>query len=172
MEEGRVEVVFPAHLEASVLQALRTTHPYEEVGYYIHKIQNLDASVGAGMVGELPYPLGSTEFLAMLKRKMNLPCIRHTAPINRPIKRVAVCGGAGSFLIKEAIHKQVDALVTADVKYHDFFGAEGTIIVADIGHYESEVATKTLIYTLLSEKFTSIALLECETETNPIYYHY
>lgn len=168
--EERVEVVFPSHLEATVLRALRTAHPYEEVAYYIHKLQNTDARVGAGMIGELPQALDSKAFLQHLKAKLSLACIRHTAPIARPIKRVAVCGGSGSFLIPEAIRKQADALVTADVKYHDFFEAEGQILIADIGHYESEVGTKALIHTLLSEKFASIAFLKCETVTNPIHY--
>jgi len=170
VEEGRIEVVFPAHLETQVLRALHATHPYEEVAYYIHQLKNTDETVGAGMVGEFPQTLSSQAFLEYLKAKMRLIFIRHTAPIARPIKRVAVCGGSGSFLIQEAILKQADALVTADVKYHDFFKAEGQILIVDIGHYESEVGTKVLIHTLLSEKFASIVFLECETVTNPIYY--
>ncbi len=168
--EGRIEVVFPAHLEMPVLRALRASHPYEEVAYYLHKISNTDARVGAGMVGELPQALSSQAFLEYLKAKMRLACIRHTAPVDRLIRRVAVCGGSGSFLIEEAILKQVDVLVTADIKYHDFFKAEGQALIVDIGHYESEVGVKALIHTLLSEKFTNIALMECETVTNPIYY--
>jgi dinuclear metal center YbgI/SA1388 family protein len=170
VKEGRIEVVFPKHLEKPVLCALRASHPYEEVVYYLNDIRNTDAHVGAGMVGELSQPLGSQAFLEYLKAKMNLSCVRHTGPINRSIKCVAVCGGSGSFLIEEAILKQADALVTADVKYHDFFKADNQILIVDVGHYESEVGTKKLIYTLLSEKFTSIALLQCETVTNPIHY--
>jgi dinuclear metal center YbgI/SA1388 family protein len=170
VEEGRVEVIFPSHLETPVLRALQAVHPYEEVVYYIQKIQNTDTSVGAGMVGELAQARSSQAFLAYLKAKMCLTCIRHTTPIARPIKRVAVCGGSGSFLIEEVILKQIDVLVTADVKYHDFFKAEGQTLIVDIGHYESEVGTKVLIHTLLSEKFASIAFLKCETATNPIHY--
>jgi dinuclear metal center YbgI/SA1388 family protein len=170
VKEGRIEVIFPAHLEAPVLRALRASHPYEEVAYYLHNISNTDAHVGAGMVGEFSQPLSGQAFLEYLKAKMCLACIRHTGLIDRPIKCVAVCGGSGSFLIEEAILRQADALVTADVKYHDFFKAEDQILIVDIGHYESEVGTKRLIYTLLSEKFTSIALLQCETVTNPIHY--
>ena len=170
VEEERLEVVFPAHLEDTMLRVLQAAHPYEEVAYYIHQLQNTDTQVGAGMVGVLPEPLHSEEFLSYLKAKMNLACIRHTAPIARVIKRVAVCGGSGSFLIQEALHKGADVLVTADMKYHDFFQAEGQLLIADIGHYESEIGTKTLIHTLLSEKFASIALRACETVNNPIYY--
>ena len=170
VKEGRIEVIFPTHLETPVLHALRASHPYEEVVYYLHNITNKDAQVGAGMVGELSQALSSQAFLEYLKVKMRLACIRHTACIDRLIKRVAVCGGSGSFLIEEAILKQVDVLVTADVKYHDFFKAEDRILIVDIGHYESEVGTKVLIHTLLSEKFASIAFLQCETVTNPIHY--
>ena len=170
VEEARIEVIFPSQLETPVLRALQAAHPYEEVAYYIHKLKNTDARVGAGMVGTLPQALNSQAFLEYLKVKMRLTLIKHTAPMDRPIKRVAVCGGSGSFLIQEAILKQVDALVTADVKYHDFFKAEGQILIVDIGHYESEVGTKLLIHTLLSEKFASIVLLNCETVTNPVYY--
>ena len=88
----------------------------------------------------------------------------------RPIEKVAVCGGSGSFLLQEAIRQQADALITADIKYHDFFQAEGHMLVADIGHYESEVATKDLIHSLLSEKFTSIVLLKSKINTNPVHY--
>lgn len=170
LEEERVEVVFPTHLEEALIRSLQATHPYEEVAYYIHQLQNTDAQVGAGMVGALPEPLGSEEFLQCLKDKMSLACIRHTAPISRTIKKVAVCGGSGSYLIQEALRKEIDVLVTADVKYHDFFQAEGQLLIADIGHYESEVGTKHLIHTLLSEKFASIALLKSDTVTNPVHY--
>lgn len=168
--EERLEVVFPAYLEATVLRALQAAHPYEEVAYYIHQLQNTNAKVGAGMVGILPDPLPSKDFLQYLKIKMGLACIRHTALSARVINRVAVCGGSGSFLLREALRKNVDVLVTADVKYHDFFEANERILIADVGHYESEVGTKSLIHTLLSEKFASIALLKCETVTNPIHY--
>lgn len=170
IQEERIEVVFPTHLEKSLLRALRAAHPYEEVAYYTHKIDNTDAQVGAGMIGELPQALGDEAFLSYLKAKMNLACIRHTAPITRPIKRVAVCGGSGSHLLQTAISREVDALVTADVKYHDFFQVEGRLLLADIGHYESEIGTKTLIYTLLSEKFANIAIEKCKTVSNPIHY--
>jgi dinuclear metal center YbgI/SA1388 family protein len=169
-KEKRIEVIFPKHLEEPVLRALRASCPYEEVAYYLHDIRNTDAHVGAGMIGELSQSLSSLAFLEYVKAKMNLAYLRHTESIDRPIKRVAVCGGSGSFLIEEAILKQADALVTADVKYHDFFKAENQILIVDVGHYESEVGTKKLIHTLLSEKFTSIAILQCETVTNPIHY--
>ena len=169
-EEEKVEVIFSSHLETAVLHALRASHPHKEVTYYIHQLKNVDDQVGAGMVGELVSGYSSQEFLTYLKAKMHLSCIKHTAPLSHPIKRVAVCGGSGSALIQASISKQVDALVTADIKYHDFFKAENRMLIIDIGHYESEVGMKVRIHTLLSEKFTSIALLKCETVTNPVHY--
>ena len=169
-EESRVEVVFPTHLEASILRALQATHPCKEAVYYVHKLKNTDVGVGSGMVGELPRSMSSQAFLKYLKEKMQLTCVRHTAPMARPIRRVAVCGGSGSFLVYAALLKQADALVTSDIKYHDFFKAEGQILLVDVGHYESEVGTKALIHTLLSEKFVNITVFECSTVTNPVHY--
>lgn len=168
--EHRAEVVFPAYLAETVIAALKQAHPYEEVAYYIQHLENNNPEVGTGMIGELPQALTSEELLRYLKTNINLGCIRHSAPILRPIKRVAVCGGVGSFLLPEAIRQHADAFITADVKYRDFFNAADNILIADIGHYESEVITKDLIHDLLSEKFTSIAVLRCNTITNPVHY--
>jgi dinuclear metal center YbgI/SA1388 family protein len=168
--EYRAEVVFPSHLSQSIVAALKQAHPYEEVAYYIQKLENPNPDVGSGMIGEFTQEFSSNDFLQYVKNKMNLPYIRHSMPIGRVIKRVAICGGAGSFLLPEAKRQQADAFITADLKYYDFFNAEDSILLADIGHYESEIATKELIYDLLSEKFTSIAFLKCQTTTNPVYY--
>jgi dinuclear metal center YbgI/SA1388 family protein len=168
--EYRAEVVFPSHLSQSIVAALKQAHPYEEVAYYIQELENPNPSVGAGMIGEFSQELSSNDFLQYVKNNMKLPYIRHSMPIGRVIKKVAICGGSGGFLIQEAKKQQADAFITADLKYHDFFNAEGSILLADIGHYESEIATKELIYSLLSEKFTSIAFLKCQTTTNPVYY--
>ncbi|MCG8340626.1 MAG: Nif3-like dinuclear metal center hexameric protein [Cytophagales bacterium] len=170
VNEKRIEVIFPSYLEKTLLEALHVAHPYEEVAYCVHKLENFHQAVGAGMVGELKEAHSGKEFLSYLKAKMNAACIRHTALIARPIKKVAVCGGAGSFLLKEAIAKQADAFITADISYHDFFNAEKKILIADIGHYESELCTKALIHRLLTKKFTNIVVLKCETVTNPINY--
>lgn len=170
--EDRVEVVFPTHLTTRVLQVLKETHPYQEVAYHLHDLHNSNPTIGMGMIGELSQDLSSQAFLAYLKSRMDLVCMRHTAPVARPIKRVAVCGGAGSFLIGEAIAQQADVFVTADVKYHEFFKAAEKIMLVDIGHYESEVGTKSLIRRLLSEKFANITVLVCKTVTNPIHYYY
>ncbi|MTI30672.1 Nif3-like dinuclear metal center hexameric protein [Xanthovirga aplysinae] len=169
VHENRIEVIFPSHLESGVLAALKAHHPYEEVAYYLTPLNNKNQEVGSGMIGNLEKPMAGKEFLLYLKEKMNLSCIRHTA-ITGEIKKVALCGGAGSFLLPKAINQQADIFITGDFKYHEFFDAEGRILIADIGHYESEVFTKDLIYEYLSEKFTNIALYLSQKVTNPISY--
>jgi dinuclear metal center YbgI/SA1388 family protein len=169
VEEVRVEVIFPKHLSSSVLIALKRSHPYEEVAYYLSSLENENQEVGAGMIGELQTEMEPIEFLARLKKVMNTSCIRYTSPI-RNIKRVAVCGGAGSFLLQSAISKKADVLVSADFKYHEFFDADQKIMIADIGHYESEQFTKDLIIDTLKEKFTTFAIIFSKTATNPISY--
>ncbi len=170
VNESRVEVILPSHLTSKVLAALNHAHPYEEVAYYLTPLINKDQSVGAGMIGELEKAMPAKAFLNYLKEKMNLNTIRHTAIIKEQIKTVAVCGGAGSFLLPVAISRQADVFVSADFKYHEFFDAEDRIVIADIGHYESEVYTKDLIIDILSEKFSTFALNLSKTVTNPISY--
>jgi len=170
VNEVRVEVILPNPLEAPVLQALRQAHPYEEVAYYITPLSNENQEVGAGMVGDLPTPQEPLEFLKGLKISMDLKVVRHTSLLDRPIKRVAVCGGSGSFLLPQAIRSGADAFVTADFKYHEFFDADRKIIIADIGHYESEVFTKELLQDVLMKKFPTFAINFSKTVTNPISY--
>lgn len=166
----QLEVVFSAYLCKDIVASLKQLHPYKEMAYCIQNIENADIQVGAGIIGELPKTFDNQTFLIYLKEKMGLTCIRHSAPIKKPIKKVALCGGSGIFLLPEAIRQGADVLVTADVKYHDFFDAEDQILIADVGHYESEIAIKGLIYNKLSEKFSNIVLLKSTTQTNPVYY--
>ncbi len=168
--EHKLEVIYPSYLSKSMVASLQQAHPYEEVAYQIQNIENPNQQVGAGMIGELSQPLDTQSFLRYLQDKMQLIHIRHSAPISKPIKKVALCGGAGIFLLSEAIQQGVDAFVTADVKYHSFFDAEGKLLLADIGHYESEVAIKELIYSKLSKKFSNIACVKSTTQTNPVHY--
>lgn len=168
--ENRVEVVFPSYVEQSLIQALKATHPYEEVAYYVSEISNVNQEVGAGAIGLLQEAETEYAFLAHLKESMNLRTIRHTPLLDRPIRKVAVCGGAGSFLLKDAIRQGADVFITSDYKYHEFFDADGKIIICDIGHYESEVYTKDLIISYLSEKFCKFAILKSEVNTNPVSY--
>ena len=170
VEESRIEVIFPLHLERQLMSALRQSHPYEEVAYYLSTLTNSNQEVGAGMIGELPEAQEPFDFLRGLKTKMNLQVIRHTAAVPRKIKKVAVCGGAGSFLLPNALAAGADAFVSADFKYHEFFDAEGKLIVADIGHYESEVFTKDLLKDVLMKNFHTFAINFSNTVTNPISY--
>ena len=170
VEEERIEVLYPAHLSSSVLAALRAAHPYEEVAYYQQSLINENQEVGSGMIGDLAESLPGPEFLRYLKEKMQLTIVRHTRLLDTPVRRVALCGGAGSFLLPHALRQRADAFVTADYKYHEFFDADGQLVIADIGHYESEVCTKELIGELLSKKFVNFAVHLSEITTNPVFY--
>jgi dinuclear metal center YbgI/SA1388 family protein len=171
VEETKIETIFPTHLQASIVSALKKAHPYEEVAFDIFALQNDWETIGAGMYGMLPKPMTINEFNSHLKVKMNLKTFKYTSSFQGKIEKVAVCGGSGSFLLKNALSIGAQAFVTADFKYHEFFDAEDKILVADIGHYESEVYTKDLIYDYLKEKFSNIAVLISEINTNPIHYY-
>ena len=171
-DELRLEVLLPLRLQRSVLQAMRAAHPYEEVAYDLIRLENEHQEVGSGMVGELPETMSPSEFRARLRQALGVPVVKHTA-FERPIKRVALCGGAGSFLTGKARAAGADAYVTADLKYHEFFGAEGTLMLCDVGHFESEQFTSELFQDLLKANFTSnFAVLIAETLTNPVRYDF
>jgi len=169
-DEVRVEVILPVYREGQVLSVLRKNHPYEEVAYYLSRLENTNQEVGAGIIGELPQAEESLQFLSGLKKRMNVAMIRHTVIHGKKVNKVAICGGSGSFLLPTAISKGADVFISADFKYHEFFDAEGKILIADIGHYESEQFTKELIYEFLTEKFHTFAIIFSETVTNPISY--
>lgn len=171
VKETRVEVIFPNYLEDKIIAGLRKSHPYEEVAYYLTPLVNENQEVGSGMIGELEEAMEPIAFLQRLKSNMSLKVIRHTALLNRKVKKVALCGGSGSFLLPKAIAAGADFFVTADFKYHEFFDAEGHLTIADIGHYESEVYTKDLIAELLTKKFPTFAVNFSATITNPISYY-
>ncbi len=172
VEEIRAELIFPSHLEKPILNALRKSHPYEEVANYLSPLANDNQEVGSGMIGELEDALEPSEFLKRLKTNMHLNVIRHTPLLKQPVKKVAICGGSGSFLLSKAIQAGADFFVTADFKYHEFFDAENRITIADIGHYESEVFTKELLGELLTKKFPTFAVNFSGINTNPISYYY
>ncbi len=167
--EMKLEVVLPSWLQKQVVEALKKAHPYEEVAFELYPIKNELSSTGAGMIGNLPEELDSKGFLKLLKQNMELEVIRFT-PINKPIRKVAICGGAGSFLLKTAIAKKADAFVSADFKYHEFFDAEEKLMIADIGHYESEKFTKNLLSDLVIKKFPNQIVRLSYVVTNPIQY--
>lgn len=168
--EVRVEVILPAHVKGNMLAALRASHPYEEVAYYLSTLENENQEIGAGMLGDLPGAEEPASFLKRLKRVMKTDCIRYTKPIQGLITTVAVCGGSGSFLLPQAIARGAQVYISADFKYHEFFDAEGKIMVADIGHYESEQFTKDLLGEYLTEKFPTFAVAFSKVITNPISY--
>ncbi len=168
--ETRIEMVFPTHLENKLVEALLKSHPYEEVAYDIITLDNRNPDFGAGMIGILPTPTPFTKFLTSLKQKMELSSIRHTSPHTEMIATIALCGGSGSFLIRDAISAKADLFITADMKYHQFFDAEGRIIIADIGHYESERFTSEIFIELITRNFPNFAVHLTELNTNPINY--
>ena len=168
--ENRIEVMFPAYLERPILEVLKKNHPYEEVAYYLQHLENENQEVGAGAVGNLSAPMEPQDFLLFVKQKMMVSLIKHTIPLNKKIQRVAVCGGAGSFLLSDAIRAGADVFITADYKYHEFFDADYRIMICDIGHFESEVFTKDLLYNYLSGIFSNFALCLSEVNTNPVRY--
>ncbi|HIX54323.1 MAG TPA: Nif3-like dinuclear metal center hexameric protein [Candidatus Sphingobacterium stercoripullorum] len=170
VEETKIEVVFPADKERSIIVSMLAAHPYEEVAYHVLNLDNLHRYIGSGVIGNLPEEMTEEEFLLHLKESMHVKVIRHTKLFNKSIKRVAVCGGSGSFLLKDAIRSGADVYVSADFKYHEFFDAEDNIVIADIGHYESEQFTQELLIEIIREKFPNFAVLSTEIETNPIKY--
>ncbi len=170
-EEVRLEVVYPRHLERKILMNLYQTHPYEEVAYDLYELTNSHQEVGSGMIGNLPEAINELDILKLLKDTFNLNVIRHTALLNKPVRRVAVCGGAGGFLLKQAIRAGADLFVTADYRYHEFFDAEGKTVIADIGHFESEQFTQDLLLEIIQKKFSNFAVRLTEVHTNPIKYH-
>ncbi len=168
--EMKIEVIFPYFLESKIITALKKVHPYEEVAYDVVSLSNNWQHTGSGVVGELTYAMDEKDFLGMVKKLFGVPVIRHTALLNKPVKKIALCGGAGSFLISKALATVADAYITADIKYHEFFDANGRMLLADIGHYESEQFTIELLQEILVQKFPTFAVLKTEVKTNPVNY--
>jgi len=168
--ERKLEVIFEAWRESAILNALIKSHPYEEVAYEVVSLDNADPRVGSGLTGELENPVTEQELLSRLKAAFGLPVIRHTALLGKPVKKLAICGGAGSFLTGAAIGAGADWYITADVKYHEFFDADGRLVLADIGHFESEQYTIGLLHEVLSEKFPNFAVQKTGVKTNPVNY--
>lgn len=169
-EETQLNITFARHNEPKVLEALFKAHPYEEVAYEITSLDNKNQHIGIGMTGELPDEIPEEKFLQNLKTTFNLNVVRHSSFLNKPVKTIAVLGGSGAFAIEHAKAAQADVYVTADLKYHDFFRAEDQILLADIGHYETEQFTKQLLYSFLTKKFRNFAIVLSEESTNPIQY--
>ncbi len=168
--ESRLEFLVSTHLISQVLAAVKQAHPYEEVAYDIIPLLNENQTEGSGMIGELETEMDEISFLKHVKSTFNCGAIRHTNLLNRKIKTVAFCGGSGSFLLSTAMRQKADIYITGDFKYHEFFDAENQILIADIGHYESEQFTSNLIADILKKKFTTFAVHLTGINTNPINY--
>ncbi|WP_242135745.1 Nif3-like dinuclear metal center hexameric protein [Aestuariivivens marinum] len=168
--ETKITVTFAKHLESKILKTLFETHSYEEVAYEVTTLDNANQNIGMGMIGELETALSEIDFLRYVKETMKTECIRHSALTSKSIKKIAVLGGSGSFAIQAAKRAGADAFITADLKYHDFFTAENNILLADIGHYESEHFTKNLLVAYLTKKITNFAVVLSNTNTNPVKY--
>ncbi len=167
VEETKLEVVFELHKQATILNALKSAHPYEEVAYEIIGLANQHQEVGSGLFGHLPEPLAEPDFMQLLAATFRCKAIRHTAFTGQNISRVAICGGAGSFLTRHAMAAGADAFVTADLKYHEYFEVQERMLLADIGHYESEQFTIDLLQQHLKRYFTTFAVLSTKVNTNP-----
>lgn len=169
-DEIKIEVTFEKHLESKILKALFGNHAYEEVAYEIYELQNKHQNIGLGMIAELETPMNEKDFLLFVKEKMISDGIRHSTFLGKPIKKVAVLSGSGSYAIKNAISAGADAFLTADLKYHQFYEAENRLLLADIGHFESERYTKNYIVDYLRKKILNFAIILSEENTNPVKY--
>ena len=169
-QEVKIEVIVPKPVLSNVTKAMHGAHPYEEVAYDIYPLLNANPRAGLGVTGNLAKPHNENEFLQKVKKLFNASCIRHTKLLGKPIQKVALCGGSGAELIKNALTAKADIFITADVKYHNFFDAEDKLIIADIGHFESELLTIDIFYELLTKKLPNFAVLKTNVRTNPINY--
>lgn len=168
--ETRLELIYEGYNEFNILSALKKNHPYEEVAYDIYLLENYYQNIGSGMTGEFEKELSENAFLEHLKTVFKLKTLKFTQLLHKPIKKVALCGGSGSFLLKSAIASNSDAYISSDFKYHEFFDAEQRILIADIGHYESEQFTPEIFYEIISNKFPNFATYLTEINTNPVNY--
>jgi putative NIF3 family GTP cyclohydrolase 1 type 2 len=159
------------HLKNNVLRALLEAHPYEEVAWDLYPLLNEYSGAGIGCTGIFRDPPDEKAFLGLLSEVFNAKGIRYSGFTGRRIRKVALCGGSGAFLIETAISSGADAFVTGDVKYHDFFKAGGNLLLADIGHYESEIYCLEILYDLIIKNFPNFALRFSEIKTNPINYY-
>ena len=170
VKEEKLEVLLTDTLLSSALKTLKEHHPYEEVAYDIITLHNKNQNHGSGMIGELSESLSSDDFIQYLQERLGLQLVRHSASIENKIKSVAICGGAGFDLLKNARQKGADAFVTADLKYHDFFEADDSLLLCDIGHYESEHWAIQEIKGYLTRNFANFAVLSTTINTNPVHY--
>ena len=170
VKETRIEMIFPLHIQPQVIAALHANHPYETVAFDLLPLENRFNEFGAGAIGELEEEMTLADFLSLLKKTFSTGVIRHNRTELKTIKKVAICGGAGKFLINNALQIKADAFITSDLGYHDFFQPDGKMLLADIGHFESEQFTSDLLAGILKEKFPTFAVLKSAHKTNPVNY--
>ncbi len=168
--EIRIETIYPKYSENQIISALLKAHPYEEVAYDLYTLENYFDKTGAGIIGEIEEPANAVQFIKNLKEILQTRVIKHTKFPDKKIIKVALCGGSGSFLLQDAIKQKADIFISSDFKYHEYFDADGKIIIADAGHYETEQFTKELIFDVLIKKFNNFACFLSEINTNPINY--
>ena len=168
--EVRIEAIVPAWLLGRVVSAMKASHPYEEVAYDIYNLANEYPEVGFGMIGEYDAALEEQEFMEMIKKQLRVPCLRHSGFTGQLVKNVALCGGSGSFLLHKAIASKAQVLVTAEIKYHQFFEANRKILLVDAGHFETEQFAVDILYDVVNKKFSNFALLKSGVNTNPVCY--
>lgn len=168
--ELKIEAIYPVHLEPFIIRKMIEAHPYEEVAYDILLLGNENKETGSGIVGYLPEKVIAKDFLEKVKSVCRLTFVKYTGNPEGKIQKVALCGGSGSFLIKDAMKAGADIFMTGDLKYHDYFIPEDTMLLADIGHYESEQFSKDLIVSLLKKNFANFAVLKTKHNTNPVKY--
>lgn len=168
--EIRIEVVLPIFKQKDVLQSLIAVHPYEEPVYDFYALQNTWQQAGSGIVGTLPEEMDESDFLYLLKDTFKLNMLQHSTLRSKSVRDIAICSGSGSFLIPHAIGYGADVMITGEAKYNDYYDVEDKILLATIGHYESEIFTKNVFYNLISEKFPIFALYMAGTDVNPINY--
>jgi dinuclear metal center YbgI/SA1388 family protein len=169
-KEVKIEAIYPAYLQKHIITKMIEAHPYEVVAYDILLLGNENRYVGSGMHGKLSEEISASDFLNKVKSVCGLPTVKYSGNIDQLISRVALCGGGGSFLIADAIRSGAQIFLTADLKYHDYFIPEGKMILADIGHYESEQFSKDLITQVLVKKFPNFAVLKTKVSSNPVKY--
>ena len=170
VEEVQIQVVFESYLKEKIQNALITAHPYENIAYEIFILDNTLDKVGIGRIGKLAQPHTEEQFLSFVKEKLQTQLIRHSPFTRKPIETVAVLGGSGSFAISNALSQKADAFITADLKYHHFYQGGNTLLLLDVGHFESEQFIKNLIVDYLSKKLPNFAIILSHAKTNPVNY--
>ena len=170
-KETRIETILPTYRKAEVIKALLAAHPYEEPAFDLYPLQNSWQQAGAGVIGELETPETELEFLKRIKKTFEVGCLKHNRLTGREIQTVALCGGAGAFLMPLAIRNRADVFITGEIKYHDYFGHDTDILLAEIGHYESEQYTKEIFYTIIRDLFPNVEVQQSKINTNPSKIH-